>query len=211
MPPKNDRLKKIEQAYAVILENLDGDHLDAETRRKTPRRAARALLELTGGYKQDADQIVNGAYYPARGSSMVLVRDISFHSLCTHHLLPFIGSVHAAYLPGERIIGLSKIPRLVNLCAHRLQVQEHLTIEIADLLMDKLQARGVGVVIEATHLCAMLRGVRDCSASLVTRAFRGAFADDAALRGEFLQSVRSARRGFHWDERDEKDGEETIL
>jgi GTP cyclohydrolase I len=205
MTSKSERLANIERAITLILDNLGASHLSEDVRRRTPRRAARSLLELTGGYEQDPDAIINGAYYPIHdsgptaNSGLVVVRDIHFHSLCAHHLLPFIGRAHVAYLPADRIIGLSKIPRLVNLYAHRLQVQEHLTAQIAALLLEKLAARGVGVILEAFHLCAMLRGVRDCSANLVTHSFLGELESDPAQRQQFTQIIFAHPQPPPWD------------
>ena len=153
----------------------------------TPKRAARALRWLTRGYQQDPEEVIGNALFEERHGSMVLVRDIELYSLCEHHMLPFFGRAHVAYVPGGRIVGLSKMARLVEVFARRLQVQERLTDQIADALVDVLAPRGVGVVLEAQHLCMMMRGVEKQNSSTVTSALRGVFADCPMTREEFLR------------------------
>ena len=155
--------------------------------RRTPERVARAMAWLTRGYSQDLRQVVGDALFEEGQSDLVLIRDIEFYSLCEHHLLPFFGKAHVAYVPNGRIIGLSKLPRIVDLFARRLQVQERLTDQIASAIQEVLTPRGVGVVIEAQHLCLMMRGVQQQNSSTITSALRGEFLDDARLRDEFLR------------------------
>ncbi len=158
--------------------------------RGTPERVERALRFLTSGYGQDLGEVVNGAIFTEPYDEMVLVKDIELYSLCEHHLLPFFGKCHVAYIPQGKIIGLSKIPRLVEVFARRLQVQERLTCEIADALVEVLQPRGVAVVIEAFHLCMMMRGVEKQQSRAVTSAMRGAFQDRLATRTELMQLLQ---------------------
>jgi GTP cyclohydrolase IA len=158
---------------------------------ETPKRFASAMRFLTGGYESEPQDVVGGGIFDAEGEGMVLVRDVEFHSLCEHHLLPFFGRVHVAYLPGDRIIGLSKIPRLVDLYARRLQVQERITEQVADALMKLLRPKGVLVVAEARHLCMAMRGVEKQHSATATRALRGVYAHDAAARQEVLSMIRA--------------------
>ena len=169
-----------------------GEDADRPGLRRTPARVAEALRWLTRGYAQRVRDVVGKAVYDEAHDSMVLVRDIELYSLCEHHLLPFYGKAHVAYLPKGRIVGLSKIPRLVDMFARRLQVQERLTDQIADALMEVLEPQGVGVVIEANHLCMMMRGVEKQHSKAVTSALRGQFRDDARTRNEFLRLVYGA-------------------
>jgi len=157
---------------------------------ETPKRFASAMRFLTGGYEAEPQDVVGGGVFDAEGEGMVLVRDVEFHSLCEHHLLPFFGRVHVAYLPGRKIIGLSKIPRLVDLYARRLQVQERITEQVADALVKLLQPRGVLVLAEARHLCMAMRGVEKQHSETATRALRGVYAHDAAARHEALSMIR---------------------
>ena len=170
-------------------------HLGEDVRRpglaETPRRFATAIRFLTGGYEVEPEDVVGRGIFEAEGNGVVLVRDIEFHSLCEHHLLPFFGRVHVAYLPGDRIIGLSKIPRLVDLYARRLQVQERITEQVADVLVRLLQPAGVFVLAEARHLCMAMRGVEKQHSVTATRALRGAFAHDALARQEVVSMIRS--------------------
>ena len=152
----------------------------------TPERVRRMYDELTAGYHVDPDALLNGACFNVDYDEMVVVRDIEFFSLCEHHLLPFIGRAHVDYLPRGRVIGLSKIPRIVDMYAQRLQVQERLTVQVADFLMEKLEPKGVGCVIEATHLCTMMRGVKKQEATMVTSSMVGTFRRDARTRAEFM-------------------------
>jgi GTP cyclohydrolase I len=154
---------------------------------RTPERVATSLAWLTRGYARNVRDVVGSAVFEEAHEHMVLVRDIEVYSLCEHHLLPFFGRAHVAYVPDGRILGLSKIPRIVDVFARRLQVQERLTEQVADALMDVLAPRGVGVVIEAQHLCLMMRGVQQQNSSTVTSALRGSFRDDDATREEFLR------------------------
>ncbi len=166
-----------------------GEDPQREGLARTPERVSRALEELLSGYRTDLDGLVNGALFESASREMVLVRNIEYYSLCEHHLLPFFGRAHVAYIPGEKIIGLSKIPRLVEMFARRLQVQERMTAQIGEALNEILQPEGVAVLVEGSHLCARMRGVRKEEAELVTRFMLGAFEQDTALRQEFLQQV----------------------
>ena len=156
---------------------------------ETPKRFARAMRFLTGGYEAEPEDVVGGGIFEAEGEGVVLVRDVEFHSLCEHHLLPFFGRVHVAYLPGKRIIGLSKIPRLVDLFARRLQVQERITEQVADAVAKLLEPKGVMVIAEARHLCMAMRGVEKQHSATATRALRGVFTHDAAARQEVLAMI----------------------
>jgi GTP cyclohydrolase I len=170
-------------------------HLGEDVRRpglvQTPRRFAEAMRFLTAGYETGIEDVIGGGIFAAEGDGLVLVRDIEFHSLCEHHVLPFFGRMHVAYLPGERIIGLSKIPRIVDLYARRLQVQERLTEQVADALVKVLQPRGVIVLAQAHHLCMAMRGVEKQHSATATRALRGLYAHAAAERQEVLAMVGS--------------------
>ena len=158
--------------------------------RDTPERFAKAMRFLTKGYEAEPRDVVGDGLFPAEGGGLVLVRDVEFHSLCEHHMLPFFGRVHVAYLPGERIIGLSKIPRIVDLYARRLQVQERLTEQVADALVELLAPKGVIVVAEARHLCMAMRGVEKQHSATATRAVRGVYAHDVQARQEILSMIR---------------------
>ncbi len=163
---------------------------------KTPERFESALRYLTSGYRQDVAKIVNGAMFTVKYDEMVIVKDIEFFSLCEHHLLPFFGKIHVAYLPKTKVVGLSKIPRIVDMYARRLQIQERLTQEIAHCLQDVLDPLGVGVVCEARHLCMMMRGVEKQHSGAVTSAMLGAFRERKETRDEFLALVRQNSRDF---------------
>ena len=167
-----------------------GEDVSRPGMRDTPKRFAKAMRALTTGYEGDAASVVGNGIFPAEGEGVVLVRDAEFYSLCEHHLLPFFGRVHVAYLPGERIIGLSKIPRLVDLFARRFQVQERLTEQVADALVELIQPRGVLVVAEAKHLCMAMRGVESQHSSTTTRALRGIYRTDAQARQEALAMLK---------------------
>jgi GTP cyclohydrolase I len=169
-----------------LLELL-GEDTDREGLRRTPERAFKALQFLTHGLHRSARDVIGAGVFQERHDSMVLVRDIELYSLCEHHLLPFIGRAHVAYVPNGRIVGLSKVARVVDVFARRLQVQERLTDEIADAIADEIQPHGVGVIIEARHLCMMMRGVEKQNSSTVTSAVRGTFADCPMTREEFLR------------------------
>ena len=177
-----------DHAHALIA------HLGEDPRRagllETPKRFAKAMRFLTGGYEAEPEDVVGGGIFQAEGEGVVLVRDVEFHSLCEHHLLPFFGRVHVAYLPGERIIGLSKIPRIVDLYARRLQVQERITEQVADALVKLLKPRGVLVLAEARHLCMAMRGVEKQHSATATRALRGVYAHDALARQEAIAMIR---------------------
>jgi GTP cyclohydrolase I len=158
--------------------------------RRTPERFEKALRFLTSGYQQDPEKLLNGAMFSVCYDQMVLVKDIEFYSLCEHHLLPFFGKCHVAYIPDKKVVGLSKIPRLVNMFARRLQIQERLTNQIADSIQQKIAPLGVGVVIEGRHLCMAMRGVEKESSQTVTSAMLGSFKDNPKTREEFLSLVR---------------------
>lgn len=157
---------------------------------KTPERVAKALAFMTQGYHRDIDHLLNGALFPIEYDEMVIVKDIDFFSMCEHHLLPFYGRVHVGYLPNKKVVGLSKIPRIVDVFARRLQVQERLTVQIAETLKSKLNAHGVGVVIEARHLCMMMRGVEKQNTIAVSSSMLGAFRSQPQTRQEFLKLIR---------------------
>ena len=180
---------KLEDLFTKILENL-GEDPSRQGLVKTPLRAAKAMEFLTSGYHQDIDEILNGAIFDENYDEMVIVREIEFYSLCEHHILPFWGKCHVGYLPRNRIIGLSKIPRIVDMFSRRLQVQERLTREIAEALETALEPRGVAVVMEGQHLCMMARGVEKQAPKMATNVMRGAFREDSATRAEFLRCVQ---------------------
>ena len=157
---------------------------------ETPKRVAKALSFFTKGYQQNVDDLVNGALFPIEYDEMVIVRDIDLFSLCEHHMLPFFGKCHVGYIPGKRVVGLSKIPRIVDAFSRRLQVQERLTVQIAETLQEKLKPIGVGVVIEARHLCMMMRGVEKQNTIAVTSHMLGAFRKQQQTRDEFLRLIQ---------------------
>ena len=162
---------------------------------RTPERVDQSLRFLTKGYLENVDEVLNGALFSVKYDEMVVVRDIDFFSLCEHHLLPFYGKCHVAYIPHERVVGLSKVPRLVEVFSRRLQVQERLTVQIAETLMDKLNPQGVAVVVEARHLCMMMRGVETPNAVAVTSSMHGVFLSQQQTREEFLTLIRRGSRG----------------
>jgi GTP cyclohydrolase IA len=168
-----------------------GEDPEREGLVRTPLRVEKALKFLTSGYSADVDQVLNEALFTVDYNEMVIVRDIDFYSLCEHHLLPFFGRCHVAYLPRHRVIGLSKIPRLVDVFARRLQIQERMTNQIAETIREKIEPRGVAVVCEATHLCMSMRGVEKQNSRAVTSAMLGTFRDNARTRMEFLELIRS--------------------
>jgi GTP cyclohydrolase I len=178
----------IETSVAHILTAV-GEDTEREGLKKTPTRVSRMYAELLSGYRTRPESIINDAIFEVKYDEMVIVRDIEFYSLCEHHMLPFIGRAHVAYIPDGKILGLSKIPRVVDLYARRLQVQERMTRQIADFLRDQLHPQGVAVVIEAMHLCAMMRGVKKHDARMTTSAMHGAFRSNLATREEFLQNI----------------------
>ena len=190
MKPKQEPPNpELEDLFTKILENL-GEDPSRQGLVRTPLRAAKAMEFLTSGYHQNIDEILNGAIFDEDFDEMVIVREIEFYSLCEHHILPFWGKCHVGYLPRNRIIGLSKIPRLVDMFSRRLQVQERLTREVAEALETALDPRGVAVVIEAQHLCMMARGVEKQAPRMVTNVMRGAFREDSSTRAEFLRCVQ---------------------
>lgn len=174
--------------YTNILGKL-GEDPTREGLEKTPERVAKALQFLTSGYKQDAAKILRGAMFKEDYSEMVIVKDIELYSMCEHHMLPFFGKAHIAYIPNGHIVGLSKIPRIVDVFARRLQVQERLTQQVLDAIQDTLQPLGVAVVIEARHMCMMMRGVQKQNSATTTSAFTGVFKDDEKTRNEFLKLI----------------------
>ena len=188
---KNDSVfdrKTIEESTKNILLAV-GEDPNREGLRRTPSRIARMYDELLAGYKTDPEKIVNGALFDVEYDEMVLVRDIEFYSLCEHHMLPFMGRAHIAYIPNGKVIGLSKIPRVVDMFARRLQVQERMTRQISDFIQDLLNPQGVAVVIEGLHLCMMMRGVKKHNARMTTSAMHGAFRANLATRQEFLDNI----------------------
>jgi GTP cyclohydrolase IA len=175
----------LEEAVRTLLAEL-GEDPSREGLVGTPERVRRMYGELTAGYHVDPDALLNGACFNVDYDEMVVVRDIEFFSLCEHHLLPFIGHAHVGYLPRGRVVGLSKIPRIVDMFAKRLQLQERLTVQVADFLMERLEPKGVACVVEATHLCTMMRGVKKQEATMVTSSMTGTFRRDARTRAEFM-------------------------
>jgi GTP cyclohydrolase I len=178
----------VEQAISQLLKAV-GEDPAREGLKFTPKRVARMYSELLSGYHVDPEAMINSALFNITYDEMVLVRDIEFYSLCEHHILPFIGRVHVAYIPDGKVIGLSKIPRIVDMYARRLQVQERMTRQIADYLRDLLRPQGVAVVVEAVHLCSMMRGVKKHDARMTTSAMHGAFRANLATRQEFLDNI----------------------
>ena len=168
-----------------------GEDPNREGLEKTPARVAKAWEYLTSGYRQNVDDVLNEALFTEEYDEMVVVKDIDLYSMCEHHLLPFFGKCHVAYMPSKKIVGLSKLPRLVEMFSRRLQVQERLTTQIAQTLQEVLQPRGVAVVIEALHMCMLMRGVEKQNSKAVTSAMLGAFRDNAETRAEFMQLIKS--------------------
>ncbi len=182
---------EIETAVRQLLEAF-GEDVNREGLERTPERVARMYDELLAGYRVDPLAMINDALFDVAYDEMVIVRDIEFYSLCEHHMLPFIGSAHVAYIPAGKVIGLSKIPRIVDLFARRLQVQERMTRQIAEFIEAALHPHGVGVVVEGLHLCAMMRGVKKANARMVTSAMCGAFKENQSTRQEFLDLIGRA-------------------
>jgi GTP cyclohydrolase IA len=180
----NEIQSAVKKIILAVGENPDRDGL-----KRTPERIARMYAELLSGYQMDPITVVNEALFEVKYDEMVIVRDIEFYSLCEHHLLPFMGRVHVAYIPDGKVLGLSKIPRIVDLYARRLQVQERMTRQIADFIRDLLHPQGVAVVVEALHLCMSMRGVQKHNARLTTSAMHGAFRANLATRQEFLENI----------------------
>jgi GTP cyclohydrolase I len=179
----------MEEAYLNILKEI-GENPERDGLKNTPERAANAMRFLTQGYEADIDKIVNGALFSSDSDEMVIVKDIELYSMCEHHILPFIGKCHVAYLPRGKVIGLSKIARLVDIFARRLQIQENLTKEIADCILKKTDASGAAVIIEAKHMCMMMRGVEKQNSVMTTSCMLGAFRNTASTRNEFLSLIR---------------------
>jgi GTP cyclohydrolase I len=182
----------IEHIHSILREL--GEDPSRDGLMKTPERVDRSLRYLTSGYQKSADELLNGALFDVAYDEMVIVKDIEVFSLCEHHLLPFFGKCHVAYIPNGKVIGLSKIPRLVDMFARRLQVQERLTMQVAETINEKIHPKGVAVVIEAQHLCMIMRGVEKQNSIAVTSSMLGAFKDDQNTRGEFLNLVQSKSR-----------------
>lgn len=184
--------ERIENATTEILTAV-GEDPGREGLLKTPGRVARMYDELLSGYRTDPQKLINDALFTVDYSDMVIVRDIEFSSLCEHHMLPFIGHAHVAYIPKGKVVGLSKIPRVVDMFARRLQVQERMTRQIADFLNEVLEPAGVAVVVEGIHMCAMMRGVKKADSSMTTSAMLGVFAENATTRGEFMGHLARPR------------------
>lgn len=186
---------KMEEFSRLIRRQLEllGEDPDRDGLAKTPDRVAKSFAFLTSGYSQNPKEVLNDALFDVRSDEMVIVKDIDFYSLCEHHLLPFFGKCHIAYLPSAKVVGLSKLPRLVELFARRLQVQERMTTEIAQTISELIQPQGVAVVIEAQHLCMAMRGVEKQNSYALTSSMLGAFRDDARTRAEFLDLIKHRR------------------
>ena len=195
MPSRTQGADLVAEAYLDILKEL-GENASREGLEKTPERASKALRFLTSGYETKLEDIVNGALFEVKTSGMVIVRDIEFYSLCEHHMLPFFGKMHIAYLPGKKVIGLSKLPRIVDMYARRLQVQEQLTEQVAQAVIEVLAPRGVGVIAEARHFCMMMRGVEKQHSGTITSTMLGDFRSKKATRDEFLSLVSQKTNPF---------------
>lgn len=183
----------VEEAVEAMLRAF-GQDPDREGLRKTPKRVARMYCELLSGYRDDPDKIVNDALFDISYDEMVIVRDIEFFSLCEHHLLPIMGRAHVAYIPNGKVLGLSKIPRIVDMYARRLQVQERMTRQVADFISNLLEPQGVAVVVEALHLCMTMRGIKKQDARMTTSAMHGSFRTNVATRQEFLDNISRGAR-----------------
>lgn len=192
---KDVRKQNVENAVREILTNV-GEDPQREGLLKTPHRVAKMFGEVLEGYDMDPVALVNGALFDVEYDEMIVVKDIEFFSMCEHHMLPFHGRAHVAYLPGDKIIGLSKIPRLVDMFARRLQVQERMTRQIADTLDEILAPRGVAVVVEGAHMCSIMRGVEKEHARMVTSAMVGEFKSDSGIRNEFMEHLRRGSGAF---------------
>ncbi len=182
-------IKDIEPTVRKLLSQL-GENPDRNGLQETPKRVAKALTYLTQGYHQDIDTLLNGALFPIQYDEMVIVKDIDFYSLCEHHLLPFFGKCHVGYIPRKHVVGLSKVPRIVDMFSRRLQVQERLTVQIAHTIQEKLNPHGVAVVMEARHLCMSMRGVEKQNTVAVTSEMLGVFRKQQGTRDEFLKLIR---------------------
>ncbi len=183
----------IEKEIESILKKI-GEDPQREGLKKTPLRVAKAYSEIMSGYKSNIDDVFNKAFFKVNYKEMVIVKNIDFYSMCEHHMLPFMGKVHVAYIPNGLIVGLSKIPRIVEVFSKRLQIQERLTVQIADILYKKLKPRGVGVIIEARHLCMTMRGIKNQTATAVTSSMLGCFEKDPKIRNEFLSLIRDTEK-----------------
>nr|WP_240946156.1 GTP cyclohydrolase I FolE [Pseudomaricurvus alkylphenolicus] len=179
----------MKEQYADIIRAI-GEDLDRPGLQDTPERAAKAMKFLTRGYQQTVEDVVNGALFPSDSSEMIIVKDIELYSMCEHHMLPFIGKAHVAYIPTGQVVGLSKIARIVDMFARRLQIQEQLTVQIAETIQSVTGAEGVGVIIEAKHMCMMMRGVEKQNSAMKTSSMLGSFRDNMATRSEFLSLIR---------------------
>ncbi len=188
-----DRVTKVRIAESVstILAAIGPDNVDEQGTARTPMRVAEMFDELLSGYTIDPEQLLNGALFDVEYDQMVVVKSIEFYSLCEHHLLPFYGAAHVGYIPDKQVIGLSKIPRIVDMFARRLQVQERMTQQIAEFLDDLIKPKGVGVVVEGTHMCTVMRGVRKQDAQMVTSAVMGSLRNNIATRDEFMDHLRN--------------------
>ncbi len=191
----SDPTDPIEPHVEALLKEL-GEEPGREGLARTPQRVAKSLRFLTQGYRQDPLTILNDATYEVGYDEMVIVKDINVYSLCEHHILPFIGRAHVAYIPNGRVVGLSKIPRLVDMFSRRLQVQERLTTQIGEALEEVLRPKGVAVVVEAIHLCMMMRGVSQQNAFAITSSLRGEFEKDPKTRSEFMELIRHQKQSF---------------
>ncbi|MCP3985739.1 MAG: GTP cyclohydrolase I FolE [bacterium] len=185
----------IEPLIERLLKEL-GEDPQRDGLAQTPARVAQAMRFLTKGYQEDPTEILNGAMFEVSYDEMVVVKDIEFYSLCEHHMLPFFGRLHVAYIPNGKIVGLSKIPRVVEMFARRLQVQERLTMEVAETLEKVLQPRGVAVVAESIHLCMMMRGIQQQNAFAITSSLKGVFQSDPMTRSEFMELIRHRKASF---------------
>jgi GTP cyclohydrolase IA len=183
------KIASMEELFRNLLEAI-GEDPQREGLLRTPTRAAKAFEFITNGYRQNLDEVVNGAIFSSDASEIILVKDIELYSMCEHHLIPFIGRAHVAYIPNGKVIGVSKVARIVDVFARRLQIQEQLTVQIADALMKTLQPSGVGVVVEAKHLCMMMRGVEKQNSVMKTSCLLGSFKEDARTRSEFLALLK---------------------
>lgn len=185
-------MKGIEASVINILKEI-GEDPDRQGLVNTPFRVAKMYREVTQGYHKDPEKLINKAIFDVDYDEMVVVANIEYYSMCEHHMLPFFGVAHVGYIPNGKVVGLSKIPRIVEMFARRLQIQENMTLEIAHLLNDKLQADGVGVIVEGQHMCMMMRGVQKDQAKMITSAMLGSFKEDEKTRSEFLHLIRSER------------------
>jgi len=188
-------MKELETAIKKVLLEI-GEDPDRQGLQRTPHRVAKMYKELTRGYDQSPDTLINGAMFDVKYDEMVTVTNIEYYSLCEHHMLPFFGVVHVGYIPNGKVVGLSKIPRIVDMFARRLQVQENMTRQIADVLKAHLNPQGVGVVVEGYHMCMMMRGVQKDRAKMITSTMLGVFKGDEKTRSEFLHLIRSEPSAF---------------